>query len=60
MRGPSARAAQVKLDPQSGSARFISLFAHDEKNMGMKARGTSSSVCGPTMATTNPRVAARL
>ena len=58
--GPSARAAQVKDDPQSGSARFISLLAHAEKNIGMNASGTSSSVCGPTVATTNPRVAARL
>ena len=58
--GPSARAAQVKDEPQSGSARFISLFAHAEKNIGMNARGTRSSVCGPTVATTKPRVAARL
>ncbi len=60
VRGPSARAAQVKLVPQSGSARFISLFAQEEKNIGMKASGTSSRVCGPTRATTNPSVAARL
>ena len=58
--GPSARAAQVKDEPQSGSARFISLFAQAEKNIGMNASGTSSSVCGPTVATTKPRVAARL
>jgi hypothetical protein len=50
----------VKLVPQSGSARFISLFAQEEKNIGMKASGTSSRVCGPTRATTNPSVAARL
>lgn len=60
VRGPSARAAQVKLVPQSGSARFISLFAHAEKNIGMNASGTRSSVCGPTSATTKPSVAAML
>src|ERR1700722_12719238 len=60
VRGPRARAAQVNEEPQSGSARFISLLAQAEKNIGMNASGTSTRVCGPTTATTQPRVAARL
>ena len=52
------RAAQVNELPQSGSAVFISLFAHEEKNIGTKARRTSNGVWTPTITTTNPSVAA--
>ena len=60
VRGPSARAAHVKLVPQSGSTRFISLLAQAEKNIGMNASTTINGVCTPMIATTNPSVAARL
>src|SRR5579862_9911458 len=60
IRGPSARDAQVKLVPQSGSTLFISLLAQAEKNIGMNASTTINGVCTPITATTNPSVAARL
>ena len=59
-RGPNARAAQVKLVPQSGSAVFMCFVAHALISIGMNASTTSSGVCSPTAATTTPIVAARL
>ena len=61
VRGPIARQAQVNEVPQSGSTAFISLIAHAQRNIGMKARITiSGAATPPTAITTKPSVAARL
>ena len=60
VRGPNARAAQVNVVPQSGSALFSSLYPIDVRNIGMKASSATTGAPSPTTATMSPSVAARL
>src|ERR1700733_2142352 len=60
VRGPNARAAQVNVVPQSGSALFSSLYPIDVSSIGMKASSATTGAPRPTTATMNPSVAARL
>jgi hypothetical protein len=57
--GPKAFADQVKVVPQSGTARFSSRYAKAMKNMGTNARMNAIGVWNATAAITNPRVATR-
>jgi hypothetical protein len=60
VRGPNARAAQVNVVPQSGSALFSSLYPIDVSSIGTKASSATIGAPVPTTATMNPSVAARL
>jgi hypothetical protein len=60
VRGPKALAAQVKVMPQSGSARFSSRNANAMHSIGRNDTTSVPGLCTPTMATTSPRVAAML
>ena len=47
--GPKARAAQVKVVPQSGSALFSSAYATAMKYIGRKASSMIAGALVPTM-----------
>ena len=61
--GPNARAAQVNVVPQSGSALLSSAYATAMKYIGMNAMrmiagALTPARIAPPLATTNPRLAA--
>src|SRR5579875_1185302 len=58
--GPNARAAQMNVVPQSGSALFSSLKPIEHSSIGTNASRATSGDFSPTAATTKKRVAARL
>ncbi len=60
VRGPKARAPQVKVVPQSGSEALSSLYAYAISSIGTKASTVMIGACRPTPTTMMPSVAARL
>jgi hypothetical protein len=60
VRGPNARAAQVKVMPQSGSALFSSRNAYAMQSIGRNDTMSVPGLCTPTTATMRPSVAAML
>jgi hypothetical protein len=58
--GPNARAAQMNVVPQSGSALFSSLKPIEHSSIGTNASTATSGDFSPTAATTKNSVAARL
>src|SRR5580658_1998617 len=60
VRGPNARAAQVKVMPQSGSALFSSRKANAMHSIGRNDTMSVPGLCTPTTATMRPSVAAML
>src|ERR1700745_3812008 len=58
--GPNARAAQINVVPQSGSALFSSLKPIEHSSIGTNASTATSGDFSPTAATTKNSVAARL
>ena len=59
-RGPNARAVQVNVVPQSGSALFSSRNAYAMQSIGRNDTISVPGVCMPTTATIRPSVAAML
>ena len=55
--GPKAFVAQVKVVPQSGTARLSSRYANAMKSIGTKATMNAIGACAPTAMTTKPSVA---
>ena len=60
VRGPNARAVQVNVVPQSGSALFSSRNATAMHSMGRNDTMSVPGLCTPTTATMRPSVAAML
>ena len=58
--GPNARADQMNVVPQSGSALFSSLKPIEHSSIGTNASTATSGDFSPTAATTKNSVAARL
>jgi len=58
--GPNARAPQMNVVPQSGSALFSSLKPIEVSSIGTNASTATSGDFSPTAATTKNSVAARL
>lgn len=50
--GPKALAPQVKVVPQSGTARLSSRYANAVNSMGMNATRIAAAVYSPTSRTT--------
>ena len=60
VRGPNARAVQVNVVPQSGSALFSSRNATAMHSIGRNDTMSVPGLCTPTTATIRPSVAAML
>jgi hypothetical protein len=60
--GPIERVTHENVVPQSGSTRFIALYAVAMKNSGMNETMITAGLCTPTpwVSTKKPTVAARL
>src|ERR1700734_4207836 len=58
--GPNARAAQMNVVPQSGSALFSSLKPIEHSSIGTNASTATSGAFSPTAATPKNSVGARL